>query len=75
MNFGFLLSPDSAHSSLIAPLSAAATDACRIWKDWIPEEQHHVFERGAYFSTEVIPDQLAVVSLNTMYWFESNSGE
>jgi hypothetical protein len=26
-----------------------------------------------YFAAEVIPDQLAVISLNTLYWFASNS--
>lgn len=71
----FPLHPNSAAVATLSPLALSVTDAISIWKNWIPEEQHHVFERGAYFSTEVIPDQLAVISLNTMYWFESNSGE
>ena len=45
----------------------------RIWKKFIPEEQRHTFERGGWFSVEVIPHQLAVFSLNTMYFFDSNS--
>ncbi|WOO77660.1 Endopolyphosphatase [Vanrija pseudolonga] len=45
----------------------------RIWKHFIPSEDRHVFERGMYYATEVIPDQLAVISLNTLYWFASNS--
>ncbi|BEI80477.1 hypothetical protein CcaverHIS002_0110060 [Cutaneotrichosporon cavernicola] len=45
----------------------------KIWKHFIPEEYRHVFERGGYFAVEVIPDQLAVISLNTIYFFVSNS--
>ncbi|GMK57666.1 hypothetical protein CspeluHIS016_0405000 [Cutaneotrichosporon spelunceum] len=44
-----------------------------IWKHFIPEEYRHVFERGGYFAVEVIPDQLAVISLNTIYFFVSNT--
>ncbi|KAF8471207.1 hypothetical protein BDZ91DRAFT_781013 [Kalaharituber pfeilii] len=56
-----------------------------LWKSFIPEDQYHIFDRGAYFWKDVVPgnkkgenDQLehgglAVVSLNTMYFFASNS--
>jgi len=47
----------------------------RIWKPFIPEDERHIFERGAHFTREVIPDRLAVISLNTLFWFTSNSGE
>ncbi|KAF5369914.1 hypothetical protein D9758_001030 [Tetrapyrgos nigripes] len=30
---------------------------------------------GAYFSIEVVPNALAVISLNTMYFYDSNSGK
>ena len=43
-----------------------------IWKKFIPQEQRHSFARGGWFFTEVIPNKLAVFSLNTMYFFESN---
>ncbi|KAI0759898.1 Metallo-dependent phosphatase-like protein [Irpex lacteus] len=43
-----------------------------IWKSFVPFHSYQVFQRGAYYSVEVIPNQLAVVSLNTMYWFDSN---
>lgn len=46
---------------------------CRIWKKFIPDDERHVFERGAYFSVEVIPDHLAVLSLNTLFWYDSNT--
>jgi hypothetical protein len=45
-----------------------------IWSDFIPAEEYHVFQRGAYYSSEVIPDKLAVISLNTIYWYDANKG-
>jgi endopolyphosphatase len=45
-----------------------------IWKKFIPEEQRHGFERGGWFYTEVIPQKLAVFSLNTLYFFDHNAG-
>lgn len=44
-----------------------------IWRHFIPEDQRHTFVEGGWFTTEVIPGKLAVISLNTMYFFESNS--
>ncbi|PYI00253.1 endopolyphosphatase [Aspergillus sclerotiicarbonarius CBS 121057] len=44
-----------------------------VWRKLIPEHQRHSFVEGGWFVSEVIPDQLAVISLNTLYFFESNS--
>lgn len=44
-----------------------------LWRHFIPEDQRHSFVEGGWFTTEVIPGQLAVISLNTMYFYESNS--
>ena len=44
-----------------------------IWRKFIPEAQRHGFERGGWFSVEVIPNKLVVFSLNTLYFFDSNS--
>ncbi|PYH44380.1 endopolyphosphatase [Aspergillus saccharolyticus JOP 1030-1] len=44
-----------------------------IWSHFIPEHQLHSFVEGGWFISEVIPEQLAVISLNTMYFFDSNS--
>ena len=44
-----------------------------LWKKFIPEEQRHGFIRGGWFSVEVIPNRLAVFSLNTLYFFDSNT--
>lgn len=45
----------------------------KIWKQFIPEEQKHQFEQGAWFYVEVIRNKLAVFSLNTLYFFQSNA--
>lgn len=44
----------------------------KIWQDFIPSAQLHVFNRGAYFFKEIIPNELAVLSINTLYLFQSN---
>ncbi|KAJ5832324.1 Endopolyphosphatase Ppn1p-related protein [Penicillium riverlandense] len=45
----------------------------QVWEKFIPEDQRHTFVEGGWFTSEVIPGQLAVISLNTMYFFESNT--
>ena len=35
----------------------------------IPEYELHTFERGGYYAVEVVPNKLAVISLNTLYWY------
>jgi hypothetical protein len=35
----------------------------------IPEYEVHTFERGGYYAVEVVPNKLAVISLNTLYWY------
>ncbi|KAL4888517.1 Metallo-dependent phosphatase-like protein [Aspergillus ambiguus] len=44
-----------------------------IWKKFIPEYQRHSFVEGGWYTVDVIPNKLAVLSLNTMYFYESNS--
>ncbi|KAJ5950928.1 Endopolyphosphatase Ppn1p-like protein [Penicillium vulpinum] len=44
-----------------------------IWNQFIPEDQRHTFVEGGWFTAEVVPGRLAVISLNTMYFFDSNS--
>ncbi|KAF9534317.1 hypothetical protein CPB83DRAFT_866555 [Crepidotus variabilis] len=43
-----------------------------IWSQFIPFPYLQVFQRGAYYTTEVIPNEVAVISLNTMYFYDSN---
>lgn len=45
-----------------------------IWNKFVPEEQRHSFEFGGWFYVEVIPNNLAVFSLNTLYLFDRNAG-
>lgn len=45
-----------------------------IWSPFIPEEQRHSFEFGGWYYVEVIPNALAVFSLNTLYLFDRNAG-
>ena len=45
-----------------------------IWRHFIPEAQRHSFEFGGWFVVEVIPNKLAVFSLNTLYFFDRNAG-
>ncbi|KAF2735214.1 Endopolyphosphatase [Polyplosphaeria fusca] len=50
------------------------TKYLKIWRGLIPEAQRHQFQQGGWFYVEVIPGKLAVISLNTLYFFDSNSG-
>lgn len=45
-----------------------------IWRSFVPFESYQIFQRGGYYSVEVIPDSVAVISLNTMYFYDSNKG-
>lgn len=59
--------------NLFAPGPTLQTrEMFKIWRDFIPSEQMHTFDRGAYFLREVIPDELVVISINTLYWFTKN---
>ncbi|KAL7424914.1 Endopolyphosphatase [Cryptotrichosporon argae] len=61
------------HNVLGRGPNAVTEGFLRIWKHFIPDDDRHVFERGAYYSTEVIPGRLAVISLNTLFWYDSNT--
>ncbi|KAK5168274.1 Endopolyphosphatase [Saxophila tyrrhenica] len=45
----------------------------KLWRQFIPEAQKHQFEQGGWFYVEVIPNKLAVFSLNTLFFFTSNA--
>jgi len=44
----------------------------KIWQSFIPLSSFGVFQRGGYFIVDVIPDTLSVISLNTIYFYDSN---
>jgi len=43
-----------------------------IWRNFVPFPSYQVFQRGGYYSVDVIPDSVAAISLNTMYFYDSN---
>ncbi|KAE8221553.1 hypothetical protein CF319_g5099 [Tilletia indica] len=60
------------HNIMFPGPSAVTRELANIWSKHIPEFEVHNFQRGAYFATEVIPNELAVLSLNTIYMYDSN---
>lgn len=44
----------------------------QIWSEFVPEAQQHIFSRGSYYFQEVITGKLAVISLNTLYFYKAN---
>jgi hypothetical protein len=64
--------PSSTSTSAVYGQSTKLT-MNSIWKAFIPHSDRHIFEKGAYFSKEVIPNRLAVISLNTLFWYDSNT--
>lgn len=44
-----------------------------IWSAFIPKKEIDTFRKGGYFTTEVIPNELIVVSVNTLYFYDSNT--
>lgn len=44
-----------------------------VWSKFIPEAERHSFVEGGWFTSEVIPGKLSAISLNTMYFYSSNS--
>lgn len=62
------------HNIFLSGPNRWTTKYLDIWRKFIPEAQRHQFQQGGWFSVEVIPNKLAVVSLNTIYFFNSNSG-
>ncbi|KAL9712723.1 Endopolyphosphatase [Leucoagaricus gongylophorus] len=59
--------------NIMTPGPNSITEAfASIWSSFVPFAQRRVFERGAYYSVEVIPRRVAVISLNSMYFYDSN---
>lgn len=43
-----------------------------MWANFIPQEQQRTFARDTSFFVEVIPNKLAVLSINTLYLYKAN---
>ena len=73
------------HNIFFPGPSTLTREYLSLWRSFVPEDQLHIFDRGAYFWKGVVPGSadeepdrlqhggLAVVSLNTLYFFNSNS--
>lgn len=44
----------------------------RIWRHFIPQSQQRSFTNGISFFREIIPNKLAIISINTLYLFKNN---
>ncbi|KAJ7047361.1 endopolyphosphatase [Mycena alexandri] len=60
------------HNIMIPGPNSITNEFGSIWKAFIPFPHLQIFQRGAYYAVEVIPDSVAVISLNTMYFYDSN---
>jgi endopolyphosphatase len=54
------------HNILLAGPNRWTMKYLDLWRGFIPEAQRHQFQQGGWFSVDVIPGKLAVISLNTM---------
>ncbi|KAF8974554.1 endopolyphosphatase [Flammula alnicola] len=60
------------HNIMTPGPNSITNEFASIWSPFIPFPYLQVFQRGAYYTVEVIPDEVAVISLNTMYFYDSN---
>ncbi|KAJ7771376.1 endopolyphosphatase [Mycena maculata] len=60
------------HNIMIPGPNSITNEFASIWKTFIPFPYLQIFQRGAYYAVEVVPDSLAIISLNTMYFYDSN---
>lgn len=68
--------PSPPHPTLTLPLpNPTILELCSIWRNFVPFPSYQVFQRGGYYSVDVIPDSVAAISLNTMYFYDSNKGK
>ncbi|KZS97587.1 hypothetical protein SISNIDRAFT_472565 [Sistotremastrum niveocremeum HHB9708] len=68
---GIPVVPSLGNNDIWRP-NAITQEFSSIWRPYIPFPSYQVFARGGYFSKEIIPGRLAAISLNTMYFYDSN---
>ncbi|TBU49566.1 Metallo-dependent phosphatase-like protein [Dichomitus squalens] len=61
------------HNIMMPGPNGITSEFSSIWRAFVPFPAYQVFQRGGYFSVEVIPSSVAVISLNTMYFYDSNA--
>ncbi|KAG6919426.1 hypothetical protein DXG01_006309 [Tephrocybe rancida] len=70
-NKGIPVVPSLGNNDVWRP-NSITNEFAKIWDAFVPFPYLQVFQRGAYYSVEVIPDKVAAISLNTMYFYDSN---
>ncbi|KAG1877519.1 Metallo-dependent phosphatase-like protein [Suillus subluteus] len=60
------------HNSLSAGPNKIFEEFSSIWSAFIPPTSSASFHQGGYFSTEIIPDAVAAISINTLYFYKKN---
>lgn len=60
------------HNMVVEGPTLQSREFYLLYSGMIPEEQAHIFNKGMYFMKEVIPNKLVVISLNTLFWFDTN---
>ncbi|KAG6821271.1 hypothetical protein H0H93_002381 [Arthromyces matolae] len=68
---GIPVVPSLGNNDIWRP-NSITNEFAKIWESFIPFPYLQVFQRGAYYSVEVIPDEVAAISLNTLYFYDSN---
>ncbi|GJN92682.1 hypothetical protein Rhopal_005717-T1 [Rhodotorula paludigena] len=61
------------HNVMFAGPNKVTSEFLSIWKHLIPEHFLHTFARGGYYSIEAVPDDLLLISLNSLYFYSRNS--
>ncbi|THH33616.1 hypothetical protein EUX98_g608 [Antrodiella citrinella] len=61
---GIPVIPSIAHNIMMPGPNDVTFEFSSIWRSFIPFPSYQVFQRGGYYSVEVIPDSLAVVWLS-----------
>ncbi|SJX60952.1 related to PPN1-vacuolar endopolyphosphatase [Sporisorium reilianum f. sp. reilianum] len=60
------------HNILFPGPNAVTKEYVHIWQDHIPEYEFHTFEQAGYYVKELLPNRLAAMSLNTLYFYDNN---
>lgn len=62
----------SPHNRLSAGPNNILEVFSSIWSTFIPPTSSASFHKGGYFSTEIVPDAVAAISINTLYFYKKN---
>lgn len=60
------------HNTMPRGPSPELDDFLRVWKRHIPADQTAAFRQGGFFAKDIVPGKLGAISLNTLYFYDSN---